>query len=480
MVTIENFVNGEFIKPTGGEWIDKVDPATGQVVAKVPVSGSADVDHAVAAASEAFPGWSSISQTQRSNLLQTLADLLAKNSDAFAESESRDTGKPLALARAIDIPRAIQNLRFFAEAARHWSSESHHDQAGFNYTLRAPHGVSGCIAPWNLPIYLLTWKIAPALATGNTVVAKPSEVTPQTAYLLGQLAREAGIPRGVLNIIHGPGEPTGSALVSHPNVKVVTFTGGTQTGKKIATMAAPALKKISLELGGKNPSLIFDDCAFDKMIPETVRSGFTNQGEVCLCTSRILVHDSIYAKFKEQFVPRVAQLRVKDPLAADCEQGALVSEAHFTKILGAIEQAKSEGGKVLCGGHAVKLEGRCAGGFFVAPTVIEGLGPHCATNQAEIFGPVVALQPFASDEDAIRLANDSAYGLSATIWTNNLQRTHRLARELNSGIIWVNTWLKRDLRTPFGGMKSSGLGREGGLDALRFFTEPKNVCLELS
>jgi aminomuconate-semialdehyde/2-hydroxymuconate-6-semialdehyde dehydrogenase len=410
-----------------------------------------------------------------------IADLLEKNIDRFAEAETIDQGKPLWLSKNGEIPRAISNLRFFATAIEHFASEAHPmGTHAINYTLRTPLGVVGCISPWNLPLYLFTWKIAPALASGNCVIAKPSEITPMTAYLFSEICIEAGLPPGVLNIIHGLGPKVGARMSTHSGIKAISFTGGTKTGAEIARVAAPMFKKLSLELGGKNPNIIFADCDFDKMLDETVRSSFLNQGEICLCGSRIYVERSIYEKFKTAFVEKVKkELIVGDPLLPQTKTGAIVSHMHFEKVLGYIELAKQEGGTILCGGNAVKPEGDCNNGWFIAPTVIEGLAHDCRTNQEEIFGPVVTITPFDSEEEVLMMANSTEYGLASIIWTENLTRAHRMASLIRAGIVWVNCWLLRDLRTPFGGVKSSGVGREGGWEALRFFTEQKNVCVKL-
>lgn len=409
-----------------------------------------------------------------------LAALIERDLEKFVAAESRDNGKPLSLARRVDIPRAISNFRFFATGILHFASESHMmDDVAVNYTDRQPFGVAGCISPWNLPLYLFTWKIAPALAAGNCVVAKPSEVTPMTAYMLSALCNEAGLPPGVLNIVHGLGPKVGSAIVSHPRIPAISFTGGTKTGAEIARVAAPMFKKLSLELGGKNPVLVFADCDFEDMLKTTVRSSFTNQGQICLCGSRILIERSLYPRFRDAFVARVKALRVGDPNDAATDVGAVVSEPHMEKVLAYIAGAKKDGGTVLCGGERVKLAGALANGWYIAPTVIEGLDNNCSAIQEEIFGPVVTLQPFDDEADALRLANSTPYGLASVIWTNDLKRAHRVARELKAGIIWINCWMVRDLRTPFGGVKQSGVGREGGWEALRFFTEAKNVCVRL-
>lgn len=478
---IQNYIGGGFHAPSKGNYLDNVNPATGAVYSQTPDSTSEDIDLAVAAAEAAFPAWSTTPVEERFKVLNRIAELIDEHLDALALAETNDNGKPLSLSKRVDIPRASSNFRFFATGIMHFSTESHNmEDKAINYTLRQPIGVVGCISPWNLPLYLFTWKIAPALAAGNCVIAKPSEVTPMTGYLLSLICKEAGLPDGVLNIVHGNGPNCGSVIVAHPRIKAISFTGSTRAGKDIAATAAPVFKKLSLELGGKNPNLIFADCDWEKMMRTTIQSSFANQGQICLCGSRVLVEESIYEKFKEEFIARVRKLTVGDPLEEQSRQGAVVSKVHFDKVMGCIELAKEEGGRILLGGNAIKGEGRCQNGYFIEPTVIEGLGPECRTNMEEIFGPVVTLQSFKTEEEALKLANLSDYGLAATIWTQDITRANRVAAKVHSGIIWVNCWLLRDLRTPFGGFKNSGIGREGGWDALRFFTEPKNVCIDLS
>jgi aminomuconate-semialdehyde/2-hydroxymuconate-6-semialdehyde dehydrogenase len=478
IMTIKNYINGELRDALSNKIINVVNPSIGKIYGTLPDSDSQDVMLAIEAAKEALPAWKILSFEQRFDLLLKLANGIEARMNEFVEAESMDNGKPQWLAAQSDIPRAISNLKFFASAQMNFPSESHHTpNQGLNYTLRQPIGVVGCISPWNLPLYLFTWKIAPALAAGNTVVAKPSEITPYTAYLLSTVCIEIGFPKGVLNIVHGLGAKVGQAIVEDKRVKAIAFTGGTVTGRAINIECAKQFKKVSLELGGKNPNIIFDDCDFEDMMATTVRSSFTNQGQICLCGSRIFIQKTIYTQFKEEFITRINQLTIGDP-KTNVNIGAVVSEDHMHKILGYIELAKEEGGTILTGGKRYIPEGECRDGFFIEPTVIEGLGHLCRLNQEEIFGPVVTLIPFDTEEDAIEMANSTPYGLACTIWTENVKKAHRVAQSIDSGIVWVNTWMVRDLRTPFGGMKESGIGREGGFEAMRFFTETKNVFIK--
>ncbi|HXG57713.1 MAG TPA: aldehyde dehydrogenase [Thermoanaerobaculia bacterium] len=472
---LANFIGGRFVAPKGAAYIDDIDPATEEVMARVPDSDATDVDAAVGAARLAFPSWSRTPAAERSRLLLRLADRIEENLEELARLESRDTGKPLSLARRLDIPRAVANFRFFATAILHDATEAHAtDGAALNYTLRQPLGVAGLISPWNLPLYLLTWKIAPAVASGNACVAKPSELTPLTANRLAELAIDAGIPPGVINIVHGRGPKAGEAIVAHPSVTAISFTGGTATGARVAATAAPLFKKLSLELGGKNPNIVFADADLDEAITTSIRSSFWNQGEICLCGSRIFVERAVHTEFVDRFVAEAGKLRIGDPLDETTDIGALISEAHLRKVTGYIELAKREGGSIATGGRRVDRRG-----WFVEPTVITGLGCDCRVLQEEIFGPVVTITPFDREEEAIAFANSTRYGLAASLWTRDLQRAHRVAAAIDCGTVWINCWLLRDLRVPFGGMRDSGIGREGGFDSLRFFTEAKNVCVKL-
>jgi aminomuconate-semialdehyde/2-hydroxymuconate-6-semialdehyde dehydrogenase len=479
MLHINHFIAGRHVEPHSGRYLDNLDPATGEVYSRVADGDERDVEAAVQAAAAAFPGWSRTPAAERSRLLLEIARRLEADLERLARAECVDNGKPLRLARTVDIPRAASNFRFFATAALHFHSEAYRtDSLALNYTLHQPLGVAGLISPWNLPLYLFSWKVAPALAAGNTAVAKPSELTPMTAHLLAEVCSAAGLPPGVLNVVHGLGRKVGAALVAHPGVRAVSFTGGTATGADIGRAAAPLFKKLTLELGGKNPNVVFADADLDEALRTGVRSAFENQGEICLCGSRVFVEQSIYPEFVERFVALTRRLKVGDPLEADTDQGALISAGHRDKVLSYVELARQEGGRVLCGGQPAAVGGRCQGGYFLEPAVVVDLPVACRVNQEEIFGPVVTITPFRDEDEVIAHANATPFGLSASLWTRDLSRAHRVAEKLESGTVWVNCWLLRDLRTPFGGVKNSGVGREGGEEALRFFTEPKTVCLK--
>lgn len=478
LIQIQNYINGEMVDALSGKILDNVNPSTGEIYSTIPDSDAQDVLNAINAARQSQVEWSNMAMETRFDWIMKIANGIQARFDEFVMAESMDNGKPTWLAAQSDIPRAISNFKFFASAQMNFPSESHHTPGqGLNYTLRRPLGVVGCISPWNLPLYLFSWKIAPALAAGNTVVAKPSEITPYTSYLLTTVCKEIDFPKGVLNVVHGLGSKVGQAIVEHKNVKAIAFTGGTQTGRIINEICARQFKKVSLELGGKNPNIIFEDANIEEAVDTTIRSSFNNQGQICLCGSRIFVQRSIYDKFKSLFLQKIDQLTVGDP-TTQVNLGAVVSKEHQQKILSYIQLAKEEGGTILTGGEVFHPEGRCANGFFIKPTVIEGLSHMCRVNQEEIFGPVVTLTPFDSQDDVVEMANSTPYGLACSIWTQDIKKAHQVAEQIDSGIVWINTWMVRDLRTPFGGMKESGMGREGGFEAMRFFTEPKNVFVK--
>lgn len=480
MLKIKNYINGELISPVSNEYIDNYNPSKGVVYSLIPDSDERDAEQAIKAAKEAFPSWSETSKEIRSKYLLKIASLIEDQLHDLAVAESIDNGKPLHLAKTVDIPRAAANFHFYGTGILHYAAHAHSmESTAINYTLRQPVGVAGCISPWNLPLYLFSWKIAPALAAGCTVVAKPSEITPMTAYLLSEICIKAGLPKGVLNIVHGYGHKVGNSIVSSKDVPLISFTGGTKTGAQIASIAAPMFKKLSLELGGKNPNIIFADCDYEKMLSTTMHSSFANQGQICLCGSRIFVERSIYEKFKTDFIAKTKKLLVGAPLEEKTKIGAVVSKPHMEKILSYIELAQQEGGKVICGGNQIKLSGEFENGYYIEPTIIEGLDYNCRTNQEEIFGPVVTIMPFDTEEEVLKYSNSTVYGLASTVWTQDITKANRIATNLHTGIVWINCWLLRDLRTPFGGVKSSGVGREGGFEAFDFFTEPKNVCVKL-
>jgi len=474
---VQNFIDGSFVPAKGGEVLANLCPATGQPIARIARSKMADVDAAVTAATAAAAQWRRTSVEERAELLERIADAIAKHAPRLAALESQDQGKPVSLAAAVDIPRAEQNFRFFAGAIRHDHTDFHPMETAFNYTLRRPVGVVGLITPWNLPLYLLTWKVAPALAMGNAIVAKASELTPMTANALAGIFQEIDAPKGLFNLVHGLGPEAGQAIVEHPGIKGISFTGGTATGQRVAATAAPLFKKLSLELGGKNPTIVFADCDFEKAVDGAARAGFANQGEICLCGSRILVERSIHDRFLGALVDKVSGMKVGDPSDRNTQVGALVSEAHRQKVESYVRLGVEEGGRLCCGGTRPELPAPFDGGFFLKPAILAGLDPECRTSTEEIFGPVVTVHPFDTEEEALRIANGVRYGLAASLWTGNLSRAHRMAAEIDTGMVWVNTWLLRDLRVPFGGMKDSGVGREGGRYSMEFFSESRNICI---
>lgn len=476
---ISHYINGQLVEPSSDAYLDNIEPATGKVYSQVADGDARDVDRAVAAAEAAFERWSKMPAAARSGILMKIAELIDARADELARAESIDNGKPISLARTLDIPRAAKNLRHFATATLHTHTETHvTDGVALNYTLRQPRGVCGLISPWNLPLYLLTWKVAPALAFGNTAIAKPSEITPMTAFLFSQICIDAGLPPGVLNIVHGLGAKVGAAITAHPKITTISFTGGTVTGREVAKICAPLFKKVALEMGGKNPTIVFADADMEKVVAGSVQAAFANSGQVCLCGSRVFVERSIYDEFVRRFTEAASRLRVGDPLEPETQQGAMVSQAQLEKTMYYVDLARQEGGRILCGGERPKaVNERCRDGYFYLPTVITDLGVSCRVNREEIFGPVATIIPFDDEAQVVEYANATDYGLAASVWTQNLPRAHRLAEQIQSGTVWINCWLVRDLRVPFGGMKQSGLGREGGEEAMRFFTEPKNVCV---
>lgn len=481
MKKIKNYINGKLTPPYNNSYIKNYEPRSGKIYSLIPDSNTKDVNMAVKAAKTAFKTWSKTSKEFRSDLLIAIANEIEKNKIKFIKAESRDNGKPEWLTKKVDIPRSATNLKFFASAILHYDSKSHEmNESVINYTLKQPIGVAGCISPWNLPLYLFTWKIAPALAAGNTVVAKPSELTPMTAYMFSKLCIKVGLPKGVLNIIHGYGNIVGEEITKHPDIQVVSFTGGTETGKKIAKNTSQSFKKTSLELGGKNPNIIFEDADLKLALNYTIKASFLNQGQICLCGSRIFLQQKIYTKFKNLFLKKTAELKVGDPQKKENFLGAVISKSHMNKIITNINTAKKEGGKILLGGTKKILKGKLKEGYYVNPTIIENLDYNSSINQEEIFGPVVTLIPFKTEKEVIKYANSTKYGLSASIFTQDIDKAHRVARNIDSGIVWINSWMIRDLRIPFGGMKQSGLGREGGFKSLDFFTETKNVCVKLN
>ena len=477
MDDLHNYIGGQFLTHSGGQWMNNTEPATGSHICRIPLSDASDVDAAVDAARAAQPAWAALSHSERAGWLDRIADALEARYEDIAVLESRDTGKPISLARAVDAHRSVSNFRFFAGILREHEEEVFEMTSATNYVVNKPVGVGALITPWNLPLYLLSWKVAPAIGMGNTVVCKPSELTPLTADLMMRVIDEVGLPAGVVNLVHGEGAGAGAPLVSHSDVDLVSFTGGTSTGEKVAASAAPAFKKLSLELGGKNASIVFADCDMDSTVAGVVRAGFLNQGQVCLCGSRVLIEDSAYAEFRDRFVDAVEAMRIGDPSEESTDLGALISEEHLAKVQGYVELAKQEGGVLLTGGTPCLPSG-FEGGNWMVPTVIEGLSPDSRCSTEEIFGPVVTLHPFGSEDEAVAIANNTRYGLAGSVWTSDLDKGRRVSEAIDTGMVWVNTWLHRDLRVPFGGIKDSGVGREGGKWSLDFFSEAMNVCVK--
>ena len=475
MRRIANLIAGKWAAPQDGKYFDDHNPATGEKIAEIPSSTAADIRTAVAGAQAAQPEWGALPVEERAVWLDSIASALEARSDEIAELESKDTGKPVALARAVDAARSALNFRFFAKLVRELPDEQYKMEDALNVVVRKPVGVAGLITPWNLPLYLLSWKVAPAILMGNCVVCKPSRLTPLTANLLAEVVTEVGLPPGVVNLVHGSGSKCGQALVEHPAVGAISFTGGTSTGRSVAAGAAPLFKKLSLELGGKNATIVCDDADLEKTVPGAARAAFMNQGQVCLCGSRLLVERSIWDEFVPRFVAYVKAMSIGDP--ASCDLGALVSQEHRKKVEGYVALAQEEGGTVLCGGERPVLEPPFDAGAFLEPAVIEGLAPDSRSATEEIFGPVVTLHPFENDDEALAIANNTEYGLAGSVWTRDLERGRRIAEGIDTGMVWVNCWLHRDLRVPFGGVKNSGVGREGGRYSLEFFSEPTNICL---
>ena len=476
MILVRNYVNGIFVDSK--ETIEDINPATSEVIATIPRSNLNDVNEAVLAADKARDNWSSLSLDERRKWLEKIANALEARSEEIAKLESLDTGKPIKIARAVDASRSVANFRFFAEFSKDFHEQKFLMEDATNHVIFKPVGIAGLITPWNLPLYLLSWKIAPAIVMGNTVVAKPSELTPLTANLLAEVFDEVGLPAGVVNIVHGFGHETGQAIVSHPHVNLISFTGGTITGKKVAETAAPMFKKLSLELGGKNATIVLDDVNLDSAIPEIARSGFLNQGQVCLCGSRILVSDKIWDDFIEKFIEHVSNMKVGNPSSDDSDLGALVSLSHRDKVESYIHLAEREGGEILYGGKRPSLESPFDEGSFLEPTIVSNLDYQSRTATEEIFGPVVTLHKFEKDEDAVEMANCTEYGLAGSVWTSDSARGKSLAEKIETGMVWINTWLHRDLRVPFGGVKNSGVGTEGGRWSLSFFSQPVNICVK--
>ena len=475
-----HFIDGQFVESLNKKTFNNVNPVTEEVYATVAEGGAEEIDLAVKAAKRAFKEgpWGKMSTQERSKIIRKIGDILEERQEEIAQLESIDTGKHLKFSRHVDAPRAAANFHFFADFMLSVGTEAFQDEVhgAINYGFRRPIGVVGLIQPWNLPLFLLTWKLAPALAAGCTVVIKPSELTPMTATKLMEIIKEAGVPDGVVNLVHGFGAGAGSAINKHPDIAGIGFIGQVSTGARIMQEAAPTLKKLSFELGGKNPNIIFADVDIDEVVDGTIRSSFTNQGEVCVCGENIFVERSVYAEFVEKLAAKTRELKVGNPFDMDNDQGALVAKVHYDKVMSYLKVAEEEGGTFVTGGKSPEGLDK---GYFVEPTIITGLDSTSRIAREEIFGPVVAVIPFDTEEEVIEIINDTRMGLSNTIWTNDVRRAHRVAQSIESGLSYINCWFVRDLRTPFGGTKDSGLGRVGGVHSWEFYTELTNICVKL-
>jgi aminomuconate-semialdehyde/2-hydroxymuconate-6-semialdehyde dehydrogenase len=472
-----NFIGGEYVSSLEGKTFKNINPATEEVIGQIEDSGKTDVDLAVEAAKKAFNnGWKQSKISERAAILRRIGDIMLARKDELAMLETLDTGKPLWLSTNVDIPRSAGSFHFYANFISTMGTEAYPMEVGaMNFTVRRPLGVVGMINPWNLPLLLLSAKLAPCLAAGNTVVLKPARWTPMTATLLGEICKEAGLPDGVVNIVNGAGRSVGEAIAEHPGIRAIAFTGETSTGKSIMKAGAASLKRLSFELGGKNPNIIFADCDLDEVVETTLRSSFINQGAVCLCGSRIYVQRPIYEQFIQKFVTRTRQQVVGDPLQSGTNVGALISKQHYERVLEYIDLARQEGGTIEVGGKRAEGFER---GYYVEPTIITGLDRNCRVVNEEIFGPVVTVQPFDTEEEVIEYANETHYGLSASVWTKDSSRAFRVAHQIEAGLTWVNTWFLRDPRTPYGGEKQSGIGRQGGMFSLDFYSEVSTICIK--
>ena len=485
MKKVQHYINGKFMDSSCGEFFDNYNPATAELISKVALGREPEVNAAIAAAKAALTGeWGQMKLNDRIAMMYEIANEIDRRFDDFLEAECLDTGKPYSIARHIDIPRGAANFKVFADTMKSVADEAYRADTPdgkkmFNYSIRKPKGVIAVISPWNLPLLLMTWKVGPAMACGNTVVVKPSQVTPTTTSLLGEVMSKVGVPAGVYNVVQGKGSITGNLITAHKDIDAITFTGETTTGEMIMKACANGVKDVSLELGGKNPAIIFADCDMDKAIFETARSVFANSGQVCLGTERVYVQRPIFDEFVNRLKEAGSKLKVGVQDDESVDMGPVVSAAHRDKVLEFYANAKKEGANVILGGGAPKMEGKLANGFFVEPTIWTGLPETATVVKEEVFGPCCHIAPFDTEEEVIKMANDTKYGLAATIFTENLTRAHSVASQIDAGIVWINSWFLRDLRTPFGGMKGSGIGREGGHHSLEFYTELKNVCIKM-